>query len=132
MNKRAVIGLFVILILVVGLYFYGNYDPSEYKLFPKCVFHTLTGYKCPGCGSQRALHSLIHGNYQTAFLYNPLLFCVIPYVILGMYIEYVADPDKPSSSKIKRTFYTVKSFVFLGILILIYTIVRNIYDFSPQ
>ena len=37
-----------------------------------CVFHELTGYYCPGCGSGRALRALLHGSFAEAFGYNAL------------------------------------------------------------
>ena len=35
-------------------------DPNKHEIFPRCLFHSLTGGYCPGCGSQRALHSLLY------------------------------------------------------------------------
>ena len=35
-------------------------DPAKHTIFPRCVFNSLTGYYCPGCGSQRAIHSMLH------------------------------------------------------------------------
>ena len=50
------------------------YDPASSALFPACPFLTLTGWQCPGCGTTRALHALMHGNVGEAFRLNPLLF----------------------------------------------------------
>ena len=57
------------------LYFFA---PTEHAFYPRCVFHTLTGLACPGCGSLRAVHSLLHGELATAFRFNPLLLTVLP------------------------------------------------------
>ena len=35
-------------------------DPATNAIFPRCPFLTLTGLKCPGCGSQRAIHCPLH------------------------------------------------------------------------
>jgi hypothetical protein len=51
-------------------------DPATSRLFPPCLFHSLTGLQCPGCGGTRALHQLLHGNVGAAFRLNPLLFVV--------------------------------------------------------
>src|SRR5690606_2629375 len=48
---------------VVG--FYGLVDPAT-GILPSCPFYTLTHWYCPGCGSQRALHALLHGDPGTA------------------------------------------------------------------
>jgi len=55
-------------------------DPSSSPAFPPCPFHFLTGLHCPGCGSVRAAHSLLHGRVWEAFKMNPLLVLSIPAV----------------------------------------------------
>lgn len=41
--------------------------------WPPCPLHALTGWLCPGCGSTRALHALLHGDLARALAMNPLL-----------------------------------------------------------
>lgn len=68
---------------VAAVVIYALFDPTEYAFFPKCPFLLLTGgLRCPGCGSQRALHSLLHLEFKEAFLYNPLIIISIPFIIL--------------------------------------------------
>lgn len=50
------------------------FDPARGGFYPRCMFHTLTGLQCPGCGSLRALHALLHGQVRRAIAFNPLLF----------------------------------------------------------
>lgn len=38
----------------------------------------LTGYLCPGCGSQRAIHALLHCDVAAAFCVNPYLVLMLP------------------------------------------------------
>jgi hypothetical protein len=40
---------------------------------PRCLFHTVTGYPCPACGSTRALRQLWQGHVSTALWFNPLM-----------------------------------------------------------
>ena len=54
------------------------FDPNRYPFYPLCFFHRATGLLCPGCGSLRALHQLLHGNLATAFHFNALLVSSIP------------------------------------------------------
>jgi hypothetical protein len=49
------------------------FDPTRYPVYQVCFFHRVTGWLCPGCGSLRALHQLLHGHLVTAFRFNPLL-----------------------------------------------------------
>ena len=53
-------------------------DPSRTPIYPGCFFHRLTGLDCPGCGSLRALHALLHGHPVTALHDNLLLVISIP------------------------------------------------------
>ena len=50
----------------VVAYYYGH-DPSDGGA-PVCAFKYLTGYDCPGCGSQRAFHALLHGRVAEAWV----------------------------------------------------------------
>ena len=80
-NLRTGVGLLLLLtVVLVGVYYL--FDPSASGLFPKCRFLELTGYKCPGCGAQRMLHSLLHFDFVTAFRYNAYLLTLFPLFVL--------------------------------------------------
>lgn len=64
-------------------------DPATNAIFPRCPFLTLTGLKCPGCGSQRAIHCLLHANIRGAAAYNFLLVASLPAVALLLVGELV-------------------------------------------
>ena len=57
-------------------------NPSKSRLFPPCPLYWLTGLYCPGCGSLRAMHLLLHGNIKGAFGMNPLMVLSLP--VLGL------------------------------------------------
>ena len=86
MRRTLVITVAIALLLVFGLIYYAL-DPASSSAFPRCTFLTLTGYKCPGCGSQRAIHALLHGDIVGAFKYNALLLVSIPWIALCLYAE---------------------------------------------
>ena len=48
-------------------------DPRTYGLGPLCPSLRLFGIYCPGCGSTRATHDLMHGEVARAFRCNPLM-----------------------------------------------------------
>ncbi len=52
---------------------YAWLDPATFPLFPKCIFKSLTGLSCPGCGLQRAIHAALHGRFAEAWSYNAML-----------------------------------------------------------
>jgi hypothetical protein len=58
------------------------FDPARCSFYPFCWFHRATGLLCPGCGSLRALHQLLHGHLAAAFQLNPLLVVGLPVAIL--------------------------------------------------
>ena len=55
-------------------------NPEETGFYPPCVFYALTGLHCPGCGTLRGLHQLLHGNLLAAFGYNPYSMLVLPFI----------------------------------------------------
>jgi hypothetical protein len=57
------------------------YNPEAVAFYPRCPSKWLTGYDCPGCGTLRASHALLHGNFAAAWSYNPALFFAIPAII---------------------------------------------------
>ncbi len=61
-----------------------RFDPTRASFYPQCVFHALTGWQCPGCGTTRALHHLLHGDVAGAFRLNPMLFVVAPFTALSL------------------------------------------------
>ncbi len=65
---------------VAIMLFYGLNDPATTPS-PKCLLKTVTGYDCPGCGAQRALHALLHGRIADAWHFNPALFFLVPLAI---------------------------------------------------
>jgi uncharacterized membrane protein (GlpM family) len=60
---------------------YHYFDPSHSHLAPKCPFWLLTGYYCPGCGSQRAIHAFLNGHIWEGIRYNYLLVPALLYVM---------------------------------------------------
>ena len=59
-------------------------EPGKSILFPLCPFRALTGFTCPGCGSTRGMHQLLHGNIGAAFQLNPLLVLALPFLIYAL------------------------------------------------
>lgn len=71
----------VIVVVVLAILVYLFFDPERSAYFPKCYFSALIGWECPSCGTQRALHAALNGEFKKAFNYNPFLFVAIPYAI---------------------------------------------------
>lgn len=69
-----------IAVSVVALRFF---DPATSGIFPPCPFRALTGWYCPGCGSLRAFHQLLHGNLRQSLALNPFAVVVLPFLAYG-------------------------------------------------
>lgn len=69
------------LALALGTVFF-LLDPAQYP-FPRCPFYVFTGLYCPGCGSQRATHALLHGQVLRAAGLNLLAVAALPLLALG-------------------------------------------------
>lgn len=85
----------------------------------------LTGWQCPGCGSQRAVHYLLNGHFAAAWQMNPLLLVAIPYLITGFVVEFLHKKYAWAETVRQKLYGTTAAWTVLG-LIIIFTILRNI------
>jgi hypothetical protein len=74
-------------ITLAGLGFLRLFNPSTSGFYPPCLFHSLTGLYCPGCGVTRALYHLAHGHPSAAFAMNPLFVMLFP-ILIYLFLSY--------------------------------------------
>ena len=79
-RSKGLLTVAVVAAAVVAAAVYLIFDPAGSVFFPKCPFLMLTGLECPGCGTQRALHSLLHLHVADAVRYNALLVLAVPFM----------------------------------------------------
>jgi len=127
-NFRRVRALLISVTGLAAICLLYTFNPADSFLYAPCPFHTITGLYCPGCGSLRAIHQLLHMHFFTAFKLNPLLILSIPllvYLLLRSYFfqskQYSSNPDLPASL----------IWIYLGVVVLFW-IIRNtsLYPFS--
>ena len=96
------------------------------KLSINCPFHKITGLYCPGCGITRCILSILKLDFYQAFRYNPLVFIMLPFIILYFcYKLYIALFNKKDiTKKIPKYFYYI-----LLIITVIFGIMRNLDSF---
>ena len=113
-----------IAVVIVGavLFFF---NPAETGVFPRCPFLMLTGYECPGCGSQRAIHALLHGDIIKAWDYNPLLVIAVPDIILGFIAELSFRRSRLMRT-VRDRLYSGRAVWMVLTVIIIYWIGRNV------
>ena len=114
----------VSILLVVATFIFYIFDPNKVSIFPPCPFLVLTGYECPGCGTQRAIHSLLHLRIGDALRYNSFIIFAIPYILLGVYLEYWGGKNR--FPKLEKIFFGKYAVMVVLIGILAYWILRNI------
>ncbi len=109
--------------MIILLYTYFD-ARSPASFFPQCPFHLLTGLYCPGCGAQRALSALLHGNFLESLHDNLLAISSLP--LLG-YAAIVFVLNTFRKSKLAQPVFYTRWFVWtVFITVMLFTILRNI------
>ncbi len=99
------------------------FDPARSGFYPLCPFHAVTGLHCPGCGSGRALHQLLHGNVLAAMRLNPLAVVLLPplaYGMLSLGLQFIGRKPLPGKFIPASWIWTLLA------VILLYWVLRNI------
>lgn len=123
MSRRSVIAMLAVAAVVVaGVVIYSTFDPSASRWFPRCPFLMLTGLKCPGCGTQRAIHALLHGDVLSALHFNALLPVSIPLLLLYGYAELVRTRKPRFYNRVN----SITAILAVLIVVIVWWIVRNI------
>lgn len=84
-RRILVIGL-LLMVLALGV-IYWWFDPSEVRWMPRCLWNAVTSMDCPGCGSQRMIHALLHGDLASAWRANPFALCMLPVIGIMFWLE---------------------------------------------
>ena len=111
----------VLLIGVLLVYFFINPANSGWAI--NCPFKAITNYDCPGCGSQRAFHELLHGHFGNAFVLNPLFVVAIP--IFLIFLVFQIGDLKTKYSKFYNLLFGFKSILIYLIIVLVFFVIRN-------
>jgi hypothetical protein len=85
----------VLAVIVAGAATLFFFNPTTTLFYPKCLFHEVTGLYCPGCGTTRALHCLLHGKILEALHNNALVILVLP--VLGATMLWRSRHGRPPS-----------------------------------
>ena len=99
------------------------FSPYESGVYAPCPFRALTGLHCPGCGTLRGLHELLHGHIGKAFGLNPLMVLSLPFIIYS-FLQYIMAGIR---GRPQRNVFIPSGFIWalLGIIILFW-ILRNV------
>src|SRR5688500_15995711 len=122
---RQQLQILIVTIAVIALsllYFF--YPASEGSFHPDCILNKLTGLFCPGCGSQRAVSALVHGDILQAADFNILLLLSLP--LLG-YAAFVFIYNAFKEQKLQqRIFYSPRFAKGFLTIVILFAILRNL------
>lgn len=127
MKKRIFKSVFFFLSgLLFLIVYYIIYKKTGYGI--PCVIHEVTGFYCPGCGITRMIFALFTGHIKEAFMYNQLLFIMLPFLIFyfayELYLYITAKEDK-ILIRIPKYVY-----IILLVIVLAWGVIRNL-SFFP-
>lgn len=123
--KRLLIWLIIVLIATVGIGYYALLFGNEGQSGAICVFDKTLGWQCPGCGGQRAVAAILHGNFIEALFFNPLIYvyiALVVYLVIILVEGYLLKNQKVIDKMVLPVNF---GYIFLGVLIL-FTVVRNL------
>ncbi|MCI5806821.1 MAG: DUF2752 domain-containing protein [Clostridium sp.] len=78
-----------------------------------CLFRTITGWKCPGCGMTHAMSAIWNGDWKSAWEYNALSITVLPIVCIYLLYRWVRE------IRHKGEEFYIWEYIFLGVLFII-------------
>lgn len=106
--------LLIILGIGFGYYLWLNFT----HLGIPCPFRMITGWLCPGCGITHMLIALIHLDFHTAYLENPILLLTLPFligeIIYQRYLQLTKQVN-PQWNQVLLWLYVIALIIF-GIL----------------
>jgi hypothetical protein len=113
-RRSTVIALWFV--LVTGAAYLFVFDPAKSGFFPICLFRFFTGFTCPGCGTTRALHQILHGHFLSAFMLNPLFFLLSPLLLFALlrYSAVVLRGGVPRRNVLPAQYIYALFFIILG------------------
>ena len=126
-TRRRLLILSLPLLLIALTIIYYRVSPTTSVFFPKCAFLMLTGLKCPGCGSQRAVHALLHADLASAFAHNALLVLSLPYLalLIGARLYVYLHP----ASSLRSTLESPLAIRTYFVITIAFWIARNVFGF---
>jgi len=121
--KNKVKALLFLLAMVLGLAYLYFFSPGTGDLFPRCPMRFFTNLSCPGCGSARAIHELLHFNLKKAFFLNPIVMLILPYLL---YIFSIYQLNVLFEKNLKAFFIPPVAIWILFILFIGFGLIRNL------
>ena len=114
------ISVFLLVGAAVAVYRFS--DPVQTAWMLHCPTLQWFGLSCPLCGTQRAVHAALHGQWQLAWTYNRLL----PPVLVWGALVWCAQYHATTRSWHER-FTSLRTWIVYAVLLLVWFVVRNLF-----
>ena len=102
------------------------FDPAKHGFYPICLFHSLTGLNCPGCGAPRAAYQLLHGHLLRALHDNALfVLLLVALAAQGAWLAMKKIRNQPAAFIVSP-----KALWALLVIMLVFTGLRNLPAFA--
>lgn len=118
-NKNRIINIFIL--VIVDILFVILF---VLKIEIPCMFKSILGISCPGCGMTRAINEIMHLRFIEAFKLNILS---IPFVILGglSFFVIIYDIIRNSNAFIQFVNKIFTKFWYIFIILIIFSMIIN-------
>ena len=76
------------ILILLGIFIYFFYL-NDYFSIPTCAIYTNLGIYCPACGGTRAVISLLHFDFLSSILFNPIVIYTLFFSTLYIITELI-------------------------------------------
>lgn len=122
LERRRVVVAILLLMAVAFCAVYWWFDPAEVGWMPRCLWKTVTSTDCPGCGSQRMIHALLHGHIGAAWKANAFALVMLPVIGFMFWLELTRSRRPHLYAKVFSP-AVIRTLIFL---VLAWWIFRNV------
>lgn len=70
--------------IAIGLYLF-----TDIHILIPCLWKSISGSDCPGCGLTRAFIALLRMEWQEAWLENPLIYMLVPLLTVLILRDFI-------------------------------------------
>lgn len=116
-DKKFILLIFLIL-LVFGVLVVFVFDVD-------CLFKSIFGIPCPGCGLTRGFRALFYGNFKEAFFYNILTIPIFLFLVIFL-VLFVIDILCNRNFVSRYLLFFTKYYYILIILVIISFVFNNL------
>lgn len=120
-------GWVIFMILVAGIILKRFFFTDLFSggRMPPCVFHTLTGYFCPGCGGTRSLKALLSGQFLVCVVDFPMIMyaaVIYTWFMISQTIDRISRHRIPIGMKYRHAWVYASL-----VIVIIHFIVKNLF-----